>query len=255
MKNIKTIVLSLILAGAMSVMADPKPVTLGWIPWIGGGVGSLLGGIGQLGVGLASWGAKTVNDTTYTFSGGLCGKDTFLSKLVARGLIYWGATGLIKQALRYQRIIKSVEDDFKKGLKDPVTGLRDQSTAYWTNESVNTSNAEQALKTLETIKQHFIFKPLAYTGLANKIADLMNHDSLKNEYDEAKYIESLNNATVAYASNKLTWFFGLNEVKDQVISLYVRICLCERAVQKKLMTEDILKKLKLKEDLGTSLDV
>lgn len=248
MKNIKkTIVLSLILASGMSLMADPNPAkTVGWIPWLGGGVGSLLGGVCQVGLGVVSWGAKTVNDTTYTFTDGLCGKDTFLSKATARLMIFWGATGLIKQALRYQTIIKSVEADFKEGLKDTVTGLRNQSTAYWTREAVNATNNKEALDSLALIKKHFIFKPLEYTDLANKIANLITYNSLENEYDESRYIEVLHNTSwLAYANNKLAWWVGLDEVKDQVISLYIRICLCERAVKNKKMSQDILQKLKL----------
>ncbi|RTL06588.1 hypothetical protein EKK58_04605 [Candidatus Dependentiae bacterium] len=248
MKNIKTILLSLSLIGAMSLMADPNPIkTVGWIPWIGGGVGSLVGGLTGMGLGAASWLTNTVTDTTFTFSDGVFGKDTAGSKLLAGGIIWWCTTGLIKQVLRYQTIVKSVEADFKKGLKNPETGLRNKTQAYWTSEAVNNANNSDALETLAKIKQHYIFKPLAYTGLADHIEKLMNHHSFKNEYDQSKYIKALNNASWAlYANNKLTWVCGLDEVKDQILSLYIRICLCERAVKNKAVTDDILQKLGLK---------
>jgi hypothetical protein len=218
---------------------------VGWIPWIGGGVGSLFGGICQLGLNVGSWAANTVNDTTYTFTDGFFGKDTSLSKAAARGLIFWGTTAAIKYALRFEPMVQSVEKDFQEGLEDPVTYARPKGAAYWKDISKVNSDNKKALNTLEIIKKHYVFNVLNYSGLSTIIDGLIAHPSLQNEYEENRYIDALNARWSVYGINKGAWLFGAHEFKNKIISLYIRICLCERAVKNKQISEEILKNLKL----------
>jgi hypothetical protein len=247
MKNLRNILLlSLGLMAQLSVVAgQPKdkptngsaeqveelpmyyrlPATLGY------GIGSCVWGVAKAVGGILYFVPNLAGESVKGFGQGLCEKDSSVPQalgVLTKGTVcYLGLSYAMRKALKYADLASAVRDEFANGLKSTDSAvIHKQQAALWNKNDLKNQEKEFALDDLAKLKTRNVFYVLHYSGIAKSVEDIVNNKANKTVTDVDVFVDQVNlHKFTNKLARRFAWVVGGGELMQELIKLYVEICL------------------------------